>query len=197
MRRRVLWIAVALLLASGATVFVACNKAQARVGPNGGDVVSVPNTGAKAEVIGNPDTGEVVIRTWDEKLERPESLPREPLVLGEGERRLELMPHAMADDPEGRSSRFYGRAEWLRGGRVERGWIECCGGARVREEFAWSSGWEAGRRHGDMWQDMRGHGMGMAAGEHGRMGHRSGAPMGFPSAEPSPSMPTPQEPGDR
>jgi hypothetical protein len=175
MRPVVKWIAGALLLAGGTTLFVACNQAKAQVGPNGGDVVAVPNTDAKAEVIGNPDTGEVVVRTWDEELARPEPLPAEPLVLGEGDHRLDLMPHRMADDPEGRSSRFYGRAEWLRGGKAERAWIECCGGERGREEFGWSHGWDAGRSRGEMWREMREHGEEMR--EHG-MGMGMGMPPG-------------------
>ena len=209
MRRSMMCIEAVLLLAGGTTLFSACNQAKANVGPNGGDVVAVPNTGAKAEVIGNPDTGEVVVRTWNEKLDKAEALPEELLVLGEGERRLELMPHAMADDPAGRSSRFYGRAEWLRGGKVERGWLECCGGTHGRHEFTWSSGWEAGRRHGDMWREMgghgampgqgmghgMGHGMGMApgTGPQGQpaMQHMPAGAMGVPPAEPSPSQPPP------
>jgi hypothetical protein len=67
-RLRVAQIAGALLLAGGAALFAACSRASADVGPNGGDVVAVPNTDAKAEVIGNADTGEVSVRTYDENL---------------------------------------------------------------------------------------------------------------------------------
>jgi hypothetical protein len=108
-------------------------------------------------------------------------------VLGEGDRRLELMPHPMADDPAGRASRFYGRAEWLRGGRVERAWIECCGPESQREDFRWSHGWEAGRRHGDMWREMREHGEQMR--EHGM-----GMAMGMaPGTAPQAQAPMPHE----
>ena len=212
MRHAVIKTMAALLLAGGATLLTACSKATAEVGPNGGDVVAVPNTSVKAEVIGNADTGEVVVRTWDGELKEPEPLAEEPLVLGEGDRRLELMPHAMADDPEGRSSRFYGRAEWLRGGSVDRAWIECCGSERGREQFGWSHGWEAGRSHGDMWREMRAHGegmrehgMGMPPGaaappadspeqEHG-MEHMPAGPMGVPPAEPPATPPQPKQEG--
>lgn len=183
MRQKVMWIAGGLLVAGAAALFVACNKASADVGPNGGDVVALPNTDAKAEVIGNADTGEVVVRTWDEELANPRPMPHESLVIGEGDRRLELMSHPMADDPQGRSSRFYGRAEWLRGGRVDNAWIECCGSEQGRERFGWSHGWEAGRRHGDMWREMREHGEGMR--ERGM-----GMGMGMAPTGPSPaSMP--------
>ena len=183
MRQKVMWIAGGLLLAGGAALFVACNKASADVGPNGGDVVALPNTDAKAEVIGNADTGEVVVRTWDEELANPRPMPHESLVIGEGDRRLELTSHPMADDPQGRSSRFYGRAEWLRGGRVDNAWIECCGSEQGRERFGWSHGWEAGRRHGDLWREMREHGEGMRERGMGMgMGTAPGAPAGPPAA---------------
>ena len=63
-------------------------------------------------------------------------------------------------------SRFYGQADWVRGGRMREGWMH---GERTgaRQEFAWEHGWEAGRTHSAMWEAM---------GEHRRMGpgHRPG-----------------------
>lgn len=184
MRRRkgLSLLAVVLVPTSIALAVAACSPATPAVGPNGGDVVDVPTTDVKAEVIGNSDSGEVLVQTWDDELAAPEPLAAESLVLGEKNRQVELMPYPAATDPEGTSSRFYGRAEWLRGARMEEAWIECCGRQAERGGFGWQHGWEAGRRHGEMWQELRGH--------HERMrgqGHRPGTHR---AAEPGSSQPT-------
>lgn len=164
-----------------AALAVACSRTTAQVGPNGGDIVPLPGTSAKAEVIGNPDTGEVVVRTWDESVRGSEPLSDTAIEIGRDSRSAQLLAEPMPTDPPGQSSRFYGRVEWLRGGDMDTSWLRCCGQQRGGE-FRWTHGWEAGRRHGDTWTEMRGHaehrGMGMPpssgppmpAGEHGMHG---------------------------
>lgn len=52
---------IGLLLAM--IVLQSCSSSKA--GPNGGDVVTLNNGQAKAELLVNADTGEVMVHTWD------------------------------------------------------------------------------------------------------------------------------------
>lgn len=75
----------------------------------------------------------------------------------------------MDTDPAGRCSRFYGQADWVRGGDIRNGWMHG-GGIGDHAEFAWQHCWQAGRRHGHMWEEMGKHrpmGPGPGPGHHG------------------------------
>jgi hypothetical protein len=89
--------------------------------------------------------------------------------VGAGENSAELMPHPMDGDPPGKSSRFYGHADWMRGGTVRRGWLAMSGEGGERHTFDWQGCWQGGQAHGRMWEEM---------GEHRHMGrgpgHRGG-----------------------
>jgi hypothetical protein len=147
-------LAVVALLALGA--LTSCSQT-ATAGPNGGDVVPIENGTAKAEVVANAETGEVMVHTWDNDLEDHRPVEAEPLRIGSADASVQLMPHPLPSDPPGQCSRFYGHAEWLHGGSIERGWLECCGSRATRHQFAWSNCWRAGGRHGAMWSEMGEH----------------------------------------
>jgi hypothetical protein len=153
-------------------LFLTSCSEQATAGPNGGDVVPIADGTASAEVVANQETGEVMVHTWDRDMEVHSPIDATPMVIGSGDNQVELMPHPLPDDPQGRSSRFYGHAEWLRGGRIENGWLECCGAEAERHQFAWRNCWQAGRRRGGMWSEMGEHRPGGMRGtggmQHGR-----------------------------
>ncbi len=146
-----------------------CSSSKA--GPNGGDVVALNNGKAKAEVVANADTGEVMVHTWDQNLTHSQPIENKPLMIGSGGQTIELQPHPTASDPRGFCSRFYGQADWLRGGHVRQGWLG--GAGQNQQEFAWNNGWAGGHAHGSMWSEM---------GEHrrGMMGRGPGPGMGHP-----------------
>lgn len=153
-----------LLLGSLITA-VGCTRTAA-AGPNGGDVVPIKNGSAFAEVVSNADSGEVMVQTYDKDLKTREPIEREPITVGSGQNSVDLTPHPTETDPPGTCSRFYGQADWVRGGSIREGWMQ--GRAMdMRQEFGWQHGWEAGRTHGGMWEAM---------GEHRRMegGHGPG-----------------------
>jgi hypothetical protein len=133
----------------------------AAAGPNGGDVVPIKDGTAKAEVMSNVDTGEVLVQTYDDDLKTRQPIERQPITVGSGENRVELTPHPVDTDPPGTCSRFYGQADWVRGGQMREGWMGGGGAGAGRQQFAWEHGWEAGRMHSGMWEGM---------GEHRRMG---------------------------
>ncbi len=156
----------------GALVTAAACAGSAAAGPNGGDVVPIKNGSAVAEVVSNPHTGEVIVQTYDRDLKNRRPIAPEPITVGNNQNSVDLMPHPTESDPPGTCSRFYGKAEWLRGGRIRQGWMQ--GRAMgARQEFGWEQGWEAGRVHDEMWE---------AIGEHRRMspdhGPGSSGPMG-------------------
>jgi len=145
-----------------------CSKAEA--GPNGGDVV--PLNDGKAEVVANADTGEVMVHTWDQKLKNSRPIENKPLSMGSGDQTIELQPHPTATDPRGFCSRFYGQADWLRGGKVNHGWLSG-GMGQSRHEFAWNNCWRGGAAHGPMWNEMGEHRRGMKGrGPGAGMGHQ-------------------------
>ena len=155
-------VSVALLSSCSGTA------AAAVPGPNGGDVVPIQN--GKAEVVTNADTGEVMVHMWDQNLKSQQPIDAQPMTLGSGEHMVDLEPHPLASDPPGKCSRFYGQADWMRGGSVKTGWLRCCGGQGARQDFAWANCWAGGRTHGGMWSEM---------GEHRRGMGGMGGPMGL------------------
>jgi hypothetical protein len=137
--------------------------------PNGGDVVPIKGGTAYAEVVSNTATGEVMVQTFDKDLKTRQPIEQQPITVGSGGNNVELTPHPTDADPAGTCSRFYGQADWARGGGAREGWMQ--GRATGdRQEFQWQHGWEAGRMQGRMWEDM---------GAHRRMGpeHGPGGPM--------------------
>lgn len=135
--------------------FQSCSSTQS--GPNGGDVVTL-NNGAKAEIVANADTGEMMVHTWDQDLKNSRPVENKALMIGSGDQTVELEPHPTASDPSGSCSRFYGQADWLRGGQMRQGWL---GGDQDRHEFSWNNCWAAGAANGSMWNEMGEHRRGM------------------------------------
>lgn len=129
-------------------------------GPNGGDLVAIKDGTAYSELLANADTGEVMVHTWDEDLKTRRPIERQPITLGSGDKSVELAPHPMDTDPSGTCSRFYGEADWVRGGGVRNGWMHG-GGTGGHHTFDWNRCWQGGRAHGPMWEEM---------GKHRRMG---------------------------
>ncbi len=141
----------------------------ASAGPNGGDLVPIKDGTAYAEVLANADTGEVLVTTWDKDLKTRQPIEKEPITVGSGDNSVELTPHPMDTDPSGTCSRFYGKADWLRGGEARHGWMHGQG-TGGHKEFHWGRCWQAGREHGPMWKEMREHhgmGPGHGPGHHG------------------------------
>lgn len=143
----------------GALLTSCADKAEA--GPYGGDLLPI-ESGAKAELVANSETGEVMVHTWDNELQNRFPIRSESITIGSGEQSVELSPHPHPSDPPGRCSQFYGQAEWMRNEGAREGWMMTDG---QRREFNWSRCWKAGRTHGPMWTEM---------GEHRRMGMERG-----------------------
>ena len=162
-------VAIALVVSS-AVIAGGCGRSENAVpaaGPYGGDVVPVKGGAAYAELVANPDTGEVMVHTWDKDLKTRRPIEKEPITVGSGESVAELTPHPMDTDPAGTCSRFYGHADWARGGNVARGWMAMRGSEK--QSFDWRQCWQGGRAHGRMWEEM---------GDHRHMGSGHGGPMG-------------------
>ncbi len=151
--------------------FVQSCSNNAKAGPNGGDVVALNDGKTSAEVLANADSGEVMVHTWDNDLKSARPVHARPMTLGADENQIQLEPHPLATDPPGYCSRFYGRADWLRGGKVHHGWLSHSGAATGRQNFEMNRGWKAGGMHGRMWSEMGAHGPGMGQGGHGGMRH--------------------------
>ena len=152
-------------------LFVQSCSNGAKAGPNGGDVVALNDGKTSAEVLANADSGEVMVHTWDNDLKSARPVEARPLMMGADENQIQLEPHPLASDPPGYCSRFYGRADWLRGGKVHHGWLSYSGSATGRQDFEWNHGWQAGKSHGPMWSEMGGHSPGMSQSGHGGMRH--------------------------
>jgi len=152
-----------------------CSESKAAAGPNGGDIVPIQSVAAKAEVVTNADTGEVMVHTWDQNLKSQQPIDAQPMTIGSGDSSVELTPHPLASDPPDKCSRFYGQADWMRGGSIRNGWLRCCGGQGTRHDFAWTNCWSGGRAHGPMWSEMGEHRRGMG-GMGGPMGPGKGGP---------------------
>ena len=151
--------------------FVQSCSNSAKAGPNGGDVVVLNDGKTSAEVLANADTGEVMVNTWDNDLKSARPVAARPLTMGADANQIQLEPHPLASDPPGYCSRFYGRADWLRGGTVHHGWLSNSGAETGRQNFEWNHGWQAGKNYGGMWSEMGGHGPGMGQGGPGGMHH--------------------------
>ena len=153
-------------------VLGSCSHTDA-AGRNGGDIVSIQNGDANAEVVANADSGEVMVHTLDATLRNAKPIAAESMMLGSGDQAVQLDPHPLASDPPGQSSRFYGQADWIRGGTIDSGWLRCCGAQGTRSDFAWRRCWSGGQAHSDMWSGMGEHRRGpMGMGEHGMGMHR-------------------------
>lgn len=139
----------------------------AAAGPNGGDLVPIKSGSAYAELLANADTGEVMVHTWDKDMKTTRPIERESITVGSGDKSVQLTPHPMETDPSGTCSRFYGHADWVRGGGMQSGWMEG-GGMGGRHTFDWSRCWEGGRSHERMWEEMGKHRR-MGPGHHGGM----------------------------
>lgn len=142
----------------------------AAAGPNGGDLVPIKGGSAYAELLANADTGEVMVHSWDKDLKAKRPIENEPITLGSGDKSVKLMPHPTDTDPSGTCSRFYGSADWVRGGSVRNGWMHG-GGAGDHRTFDWNNCWQGARTHGHMWEEMGKH-RHMGPGHHGGMGDR-------------------------
>ncbi len=140
---------------AGAYVMFISNSAEA--GPYGGDLVSIAEGDAYAELLANADTGELMVHTWDKDQKTARPIKSEPLTVGSADKSVTLEPHPTSTDPPGYCSRFYGQADWVRGGGVRHGWLHESGHAQHRREFDWSSGWRGGRKHGSMWKQVAEH----------------------------------------
>jgi hypothetical protein len=151
------------LIFAGLFAVAGCSQTpqqSASAGPNGGDLVPIKGGAGYAELLANADTGEVRVDTWDKDLKTRRPIAKEPITVGSGDKSVELMPHPTDTDPSGTCSRFYGHADWVRGGGVHNGWMHG-GGIGDHRTFDWSRCWQAGRTQGRMWEEM---------GEHRHMG---------------------------
>jgi hypothetical protein len=166
------WTAIlaAAGLGVGMLLVQSCSP-NAKAGPNGGDVVALGDGKTSAEVLSNAESGEVMVHTWNNDLKSARPVEARPLTMGADDKQLQLEPHPLASDPPGYCSRFYGRADWLRGGSAQHGWLGHSGAENGRMHFDWNRGWKAGGMHGGMWSEMGGHGPGMSQGGHGGRHH--------------------------
>lgn len=172
MTKTVIGIVIGFAIAAGALIYLSGRSAKA--GPNGGDVIPLDNGKSSAELMTNSDTGEAMIHTWDKDLRVPNPIKSEPLSVGSGNDRVELMPYPTKTDPPGMCSRFYGQADWIRGGRIERGWLHHQGGENQHHEFTWKRCWNAGQSNGAMWTTMGEHRRGGMSGKGSGSGHMGG-----------------------
>ena len=157
------------MIVAGLIAVAGCSQTpqqSASAGPNGGDLLPIKSGNGYAELLTNADTGEVLVNTWDKDLKTRRPIDREQITVGSGDNSVELAPHPMDTDPSGTCSRFYGQADWVRGGNVRHGWMHG-GGIGTHQEFDWQHCWQGGRSHGRMWEEM---------GKHRQMGpgHRRG-----------------------
>lgn len=181
--RKPAWVAIGIGvgLAAGIGGYAAFSGRSAEAGPYGGDVVSIDKGAGYAELVANRDTGEVMVHTWDKDLTTARPVEAKPMTLGTAAGSIPLAPHPLSTDPSGYCSRFYGQADWMRGGDHHTGWLRMGDDAAARQDFQWKRCWEAGRSHGGMWDEM---------GEHRRMGPG----MRFGEGR---RVPAPSEHGDR
>lgn len=162
---------------AAAMLFVqSCSKAKA--GPNGGDLVTLGDGKTKAEIMANSETGEAMVHTWNQDLKSPLPIEAKPMTLGTDANSVQLAPRPLPGDPPGFCSRFYGRADWLRGGSVRRGWLSGGGNDSQRQHFDLNRCWNSGRTHGHMWSEMGGHSPGMGGRDPGS-GMGQGGPGGM------------------
>ena len=162
-----IWIGIIIGLAVSAGLYFLWTGNRAMAGPNGGDIVPLQDGATKAELLANQDTGELMVHTWDKNLKQSRPIKSEPLTVGSGQQSVDLEPHPVDGDPPGFCSRFYGHADWARGGGVHQGWMHPRSQSTDHHDFAWNGCWKAGRSHGSMWT-------GMGESRTGMMGHGPG-----------------------
>lgn len=168
-------IGVGLVAALGAYLLFAGKSATA--GPYGGDVVPIDKGAGYAELVANRDSGEVMVHTWDKDLATPRPIRAKPVTIGTDGSQVNLEPYPVRGDPPGYCSRFYGAAEWMRGGGHHRGWLRTGDDPDAHHNFGWERSWDAGKAQRGMWEEMAAHrGMhrGMPLGE----GHGTPLPGG-------------------
>jgi hypothetical protein len=149
------------------TVVNSCSSMQQ--GPNGGTIVSLKNSNAKAEILANAESGMIIVYTWDLALKKSRAISYKPLTIGSGEETVNLLPYPTADDSAGSCSRFFGKADWLRGGNVSYGRL---GGGmeQIAHNFNWNKGLSAGKNLSSLFKKMDGN-------QGGMMGDGSGGMM--------------------
>lgn len=132
-------------------VLLSCSSMQR--GPNGGPIVSLKNSHAKAEIITNAESGAILIYTWDLVLKNKRPVNYKPLIIGSGNETVDLHPYPIDDDSAGYCSRFYGKADWLYGEQMHSGWL---GGGmeQIRHEFDWDISLRAGKSRGTLFKKM-------------------------------------------
>jgi hypothetical protein len=168
---------VAGLTLTALIVVAGCSQTETQppsAGPNGGDLVPILGGTAYAEVLANADSGEVLVNTWDKDLKTRRPIEKGPITLGSDDKSVELTPHPTDSDPSGKCSRFYGQADWVRGGGVRHGWMHGQG-TGGHAEFEWLRCWQAGQAQGHMWEEMGKHrhmGPGHGPGHHGEGAER-------------------------
>lgn len=133
------------------TALISCSSTQR--GPNGGAIVSLKNSDAKAEILANAESGAVLIYTWDLALKNNQPVNYKLLIIGSGNVTVDLHPYPAADDSAGYCSRFYGKADWLRGGQMRYGWL---GGdvEQIRHEFKWDICLRAGKSRSTLFEKI-------------------------------------------
>ncbi len=150
-------VLIAALIAVGIFFYFA-RTAGANVGPYGGDLIPLDDpAGVQAEVLARQETGEVMLHTWNRDLNTAHPIEAKSITMGSGDESIVLEPHPMPGDPPGYCSRFYGRTDWMMGGRVQSGWIRRHGAGSERS-FNWKNCWEGGAQHGSMWSEVSQHG---------------------------------------
>ena len=122
-------------------------------GPYGGSVVSLKSSHAKAEILADTGTGAVLIYMWDLALKKRKPVNYKPLLIGNGDETVDLLPYPIADDSAGYCSRFYGKAEWVHSGTGNYGWL---GGGmeQIQHEFNWKNCLRAGESLGTLFDKM-------------------------------------------
>jgi len=125
-------VGVVLGVAIIACVYFVWIGGSGKVGPYGGDVVPIADGDAYAELLANADTGELMVHIWDKDRETARPIESKPLILGSADKSVRLEPPPTLTDPPGYCSRFYGQADWVRGGGVRQGWLTESGQAQPR-----------------------------------------------------------------
>lgn len=140
------------------TAFNSCSSMQQ--GPNGGTVVSLKDSHAKAEILANAESGMIIVYTWDLALKKSRPISYKPLMIGSGDETVKLLPYPTADDSSGYCSRFFGKADWLRGGNMSYGWL---GGGmeQIEHNFNWNNSLSAGKTLSSLFDTMDNHQGGM------------------------------------